>query len=400
MENDWDLTSIVRSCKATTFTNSSTFGETSPQNLSTTNSITSPINATPSCFEDFIFNQENSPIAYTHTMKNNWDLSSIVCRCKVTSFTNPSTFCETPPQNLTTINSIISPINTSPSCFEDFIFNQESSLIANTHTLENDWDLFSIVRRWKVTTFTNPPTICETPPQNLATMVTTTTTNSLVFPINVTPSCFVDFTSNQENSSGSFISHKPNDFTDLNKLRINFNSNTHIPTPTTISTPTITHAHRQQPKRQSRKRKNKNNVTSVCHVKEDKLSEDKWRWKKYGRNPIKGSPHLRSYYKCSSFKDCPARKQVEKSETEENTYVVTYRGKHNHPKPEVKQNSDNGTSQNKSSKARLPIVGQAESSQNFENLGYPNVVMIPNMSAMVEDFLPDINFLNGGSIMV
>jgi hypothetical protein len=216
MENDWDLTSIVRSCKAISFTNSSTFGETSPQNLSTTNSITSPINTTPSCFEDFIFNPEDSPITYTHTMKNNWDLSSIVRRCKVTSFTNPSTFCETPPQNLTTINSIISPINTSPSCFEDFIFNQESSLIANTHTMENDWDLSSIVRRCKVTTFTNPSTFCETPPQNLTTMVTTTTTNSLVSPINTTPSCFPDFTFNQENSSISFTSHKPNDCTNMN----------------------------------------------------------------------------------------------------------------------------------------------------------------------------------------
>ncbi|KAK2447882.1 putative WRKY transcription factor [Trifolium repens] len=240
MENDWDLSSIVCSCKAISFTNSSTFGETSPQNLSTTNSIISPINTTPSCFEDFIFNQENCPIAYTHTMKNNWDLSSIVCHCKVTSFTNHSTFCETPPQNLTTINSIISPIITSPSCFEDFIFNQKSSMIANTHTMENDWNLSSIMRRCKVTTFTNPSTFCETPPQNLTTI------------------------------------------------------------------------------------KNKKHVTSVCHVKEDKLSEDKWQWKKYGRKPIKGSPHLRSYYKCSSFKDCPARKQVEKSETEENTYVVTY----------------------------------------------------------------------------
>jgi hypothetical protein len=182
-------------------------------------------------------------------MENDWDLSSIVRRCKVTTFTNPSTFCETPPQNLTTTitsttNSIISPINTSPSCFEDyFIFNQEISPIANKHTMENDWDLSSIVRRCKVTTFTNPSTFCETPPQKLATMVTTTTTNSLVSPINTTPSCFPDFTFNQENSPNSFTSHKPNNFTNLNKLRVNFNSTTHIPTPTTTSIPiTITTA--------------------------------------------------------------------------------------------------------------------------------------------------------------
>ena len=203
---------------------------------------------------------------------------------------------------------------------------------------------------------------------------------------------------------------------------------------------------------------------------------------------IKSLQFSRSYYKCSTFKDCPARLQFEKSEIEENTYVVTYRGKHNHPKPEVKQNSNNGTARNKSSEAGLPVVGQAGSSQNFKNLGDPNVVMvqfdqsesnnaqvieghskitnseielnesqshvvregessqndqkldshnkmmlqhdqperrnapiflgdpysetdfigssnddddilIPNMSAMVEDFLLDINLLNGGSIL-
>ncbi|PNX74908.1 WRKY transcription factor [Trifolium pratense] len=145
---------------------------------------------------------------------------------------------------------------------------------------------------------------------------------------------------------------------------------------TTINTHTITPTHRQQPKRQSRKRKNKNLVTSVCHVKVDKLLEDRWQWRKYGQKPVKGSPHSRNYYKCSSSKDCPARKQIEKSKIEENTYVVTYRGKHNHQKPEVKQNSNIGTSRNNSSEVRLPIVRQAGSSQNFKNLSSPNVGMV------------------------
>ncbi|KAK2447893.1 putative WRKY transcription factor [Trifolium repens] len=475
-------------------------------------------------------------------MENNWGFSSIAHSC------NPSNFCETPPQNLTTTitnnNSIISSINTTPSCFDNYIFNQESSSAA--HTMENDWDLSSIVRRCKLTTFTNSSTFCDTPPQNLTTNVTTTTTNSLVSPINTTPSCFPDFNFNQENSSVSFTQLKPNDFTDLNKLRVNFNSITPFPTtnipitvtttssalttttfsthitpntstittmptstittPTTInnatiipttttttftnqttniSTHTTTNTHMPPPKPQSRIRKSKNPVTSVCHVKEEKLLEDEWRWKKYGRKSIKGSPHSRSYYKCSSFKDCPARLQFEKSETEENTYVVTYRGNHDHQKPDVKRKSNNGNSRNKSSEAKLPVVGQAGSSQNFKNLGDPNVVMvqfdqsesnnaqvidghstitnpeielnesqshvvregessqndqkldshnkmmlqhdqperrnapiflgdpyseidssndnddilIPNMSAMVEDFLLDINHINGGSIL-
>ncbi|GAU23837.1 hypothetical protein TSUD_379990 [Trifolium subterraneum] len=122
-------------------------------------------------------------------------------------------------------------------------------------------------------------------------------------------------------------------------------------------------------------RKNKNLETSVCYVKEDKLSNDKWQWRKYGQKPIRGSSlHSRSYYKCSSFKDCPARKLIEKSKTEENTYVVTYRGKHDHRKPEVKKNSDIGTSRNKPSEGRLSVVEQAGSSQNFKNFSSPNVV--------------------------
>ncbi|WJX89626.1 hypothetical protein P8452_71606 [Trifolium repens] len=95
----------------------------------------------------------------------------------------------------------------------------------------------------------------------------------------------------------------------------------------------------QQPKCRSRKRKNDNQVTLVCQVKKENLSEDHWVWRKYGQKSIKGSPHPRSYYKCSTSKDCSARKLVEKSKTIENTYVLTYIGVHNHEKPLVTRNS-------------------------------------------------------------
>jgi hypothetical protein len=40
----------------------------------------------------------------------------------------------------------------------------------------------------------------------------------------------------------------------------------------------------------------------VCHVKEDKLLEDQWQWKKYGRKSIKGSQHSRfSHIQNSTF---------------------------------------------------------------------------------------------------
>nr|AFS64068.1 WRKY transcription factor 2 [Tamarix hispida] len=41
------------------------------------------------------------------------------------------------------------------------------------------------------------------------------------------------------------------------------------------------------------------------------IPPDEYSWRKYGQKPIKGSPHPRGYYKCSSVRGCPARKHVE-----------------------------------------------------------------------------------------
>ncbi|KAG1367767.1 putative WRKY transcription factor 65 [Cocos nucifera] len=60
---------------------------------------------------------------------------------------------------------------------------------------------------------------------------------------------------------------------------------------------------------------------------------DSWAWRKYGQKPIKGSPYPRGYYRCSSTKGCPARKQVERSRVDPTMLVVTYSFDHNHPWP-------------------------------------------------------------------
>uniref|UniRef100_A0A2P2JX84 WRKY super family protein n=1 Tax=Rhizophora mucronata TaxID=61149 RepID=A0A2P2JX84_RHIMU len=60
---------------------------------------------------------------------------------------------------------------------------------------------------------------------------------------------------------------------------------------------------------------------------------DLWAWRKYGQKPIKGSPYPRGYYRCSSSKGCPARKQVERSRVDPTLLVVTYSCEHNHPWP-------------------------------------------------------------------
>ncbi|XP_068659017.1 probable WRKY transcription factor 65 [Aristolochia californica] len=66
---------------------------------------------------------------------------------------------------------------------------------------------------------------------------------------------------------------------------------------------------------------------------------DSWAWRKYGQKPIKGSPYPRGYYRCSSSKGCPARKQVERSRVDPTMLVVTYACEHNHPWPPSRNNS-------------------------------------------------------------
>lgn len=60
------------------------------------------------------------------------------------------------------------------------------------------------------------------------------------------------------------------------------------------------------------------------------IPPDDFSWRKYGQKPIKGSPHPRSYYKCSSTRGCTARKHVERCLEDPTMLVVTYEGDHNH----------------------------------------------------------------------
>ncbi|CAN8254247.1 unnamed protein product [Cochlearia groenlandica] len=66
---------------------------------------------------------------------------------------------------------------------------------------------------------------------------------------------------------------------------------------------------------------------------------DSWAWRKYGQKPIKGSPYPRGYYRCSSSKGCPARKQVERSRVDPTKLMITYASDHNHPFPSSATNN-------------------------------------------------------------
>ena len=71
-----------------------------------------------------------------------------------------------------------------------------------------------------------------------------------------------------------------------------------------------------------------------------------------------------------------ARRKVEKCKTQENTYIVTYEGEHNHAKPTLNKNVVVGTSQRKSPKTGLHSAEEVGSSTNITNSGSSNVVML------------------------
>ncbi|WCJ25661.1 WRKY DNA-binding protein 3 [Euphorbia peplus] len=75
------------------------------------------------------------------------------------------------------------------------------------------------------------------------------------------------------------------------------------------------------------------------------LLDDGYRWRKYGQKVVKGNPHPRSYYKCTST-GCNVRKHVERAAADPKAVITTYEGKHNHDVPAARHSSHNTANSN------------------------------------------------------
>ncbi|PON99396.1 WRKY domain containing protein [Trema orientale] len=66
------------------------------------------------------------------------------------------------------------------------------------------------------------------------------------------------------------------------------------------------------------------------------ISADGHRWRKYGQKMVKGNPHPRNYYRCTSA-GCPVRKHIESAVDNSNAVIITYKGVHDHDMPVPKK---------------------------------------------------------------
>ncbi|KAL7093310.1 hypothetical protein ACP275_11G033300 [Erythranthe tilingii] len=95
------------------------------------------------------------------------------------------------------------------------------------------------------------------------------------------------------------------------------------------------------------------------------ISGDGYRWRKYGQKMVKGNPHPRNYYRCTSA-GCPVRKHIESAVDNANAVVITYKGMHDHdtPVPRKRHSPKSATTHSPRSATHWPKSATANANAN------------------------------------
>ncbi|KAF1890083.1 hypothetical protein Lal_00025415 [Lupinus albus] len=246
--------------------------------------------------------------------------------------------------------------------------------------MEQDWDLYAVVRGCSTTTSTTITTATSS-------SVSSSSFGNNCYKPSASSSCgFFSINPISENQSCQSLSlsnpfeAKSSSIEELHELCKPFILKS--PSPYSFqpssplssfsyssSSPKSTHTQKKQKPRHHhagsattpRSKIRKNQLKKVCEVAAENLSSDIWAWRKYGQKPIKGSPYPRGYYRCSSSKGCFARKQVERNKSEPSMFIVTYTGEHSHPAP-THRNSLAGSTRQK------PLTPQAATGEESDRM--------------------------------
>nr|GEX65802.1 probable WRKY transcription factor 49 [Tanacetum cinerariifolium] len=109
------------------------------------------------------------------------------------------------------------------------------------------------------------------------------------------------------------------------------------------------------------------------------IADDGYKWRKYGQKSIKNSSNPRSYYKCTN-PHCGAKKQVERSNDDPDTLIITYEGLHLHYMAHQRPNKDTDVS------IRHVCPDQQPSTMSIKDINPPEVAI--NSQGLLEDMVP------------